>query len=276
MLNKPEFRGEEYARTFQDASVVQVYHARPPYPDEVYDKLAELIDPEVDALLDVGTGLGDIARPMAERVARVDAVDFSERMIARARTLAGGDHPGITWVASHIETAPVTGPYGLITAGACLHWFDLNLVMPRFADLLSPEGYLAIVERDWVTGIKDNEFIAEYSTNQKYFPWNHVQAVQEADLFERVGEVDLGSTAWCPTVEVYLECRHSQNGLSRDRMGEERANAFDDLVRDRIEKQAAEGTVNLIDGRIQGRCTSDIVWGKPNPAGRLTSVEGTG
>ena len=76
---------------FQDASVARVYHQRPPYPVEVFDKLVELVDPEVDALLDVGTGLGDVARPMADRVSRVHAVDFSERMVAQARTLSGGD-----------------------------------------------------------------------------------------------------------------------------------------------------------------------------------------
>lgn len=37
MLKKPEFRSEKYARTFQDASVVQVYHTRSPYPVEVFD-----------------------------------------------------------------------------------------------------------------------------------------------------------------------------------------------------------------------------------------------
>lgn len=166
MLEKPAFRDEKYAKTFQDASVVQVYHRRPPYPDDVFDKLDELIDPELDALLDVGTGLGDIARPMAERVSRVDAVDFSERMIARARTLPGGDQPAITWIVSSVETAPVTGPYGLITAGTCLHWFDLNVVMPFFARLLSPAGYLALADRIWMTAIDDGPIIGEYSTTR--------------------------------------------------------------------------------------------------------------
>ena len=122
---------------FKDASVVEVYDQRPPYPSEVFDKLAELVDPEVDKILDVGTGLGNIARPMARRVKRVDAVDFSERMISRARALPGGDSPRITWIASRVEIAPVTGPYGLITAADCLHWFDLTVVMPQFAGLLS-------------------------------------------------------------------------------------------------------------------------------------------
>ncbi len=263
MVKKPAFRSEKYAFMFQDASVVRVYHQRPPYPEEVFDRLVELVDPEVDALLDVGAGLGDIARPMAERVSGVDAVDFSERMIARARTFPGGDHPGLTWIVSPVETAPVTGPYGLITAAACLHWFDLNVVMPRFSCLLSPVGYLAVVERSWEAGIYDSDIIGEYSTNRDFVRWDVVKAIQEAGLFEVVGEEEAGCTSWRPTIEAYLECRHSQNGLSRERMGEERANEFDVLVRDRIKQQVAEGTVKVIDGRIQGKCLGTIVWGKP-------------
>ncbi len=195
MLKKPAFRSEKYALMFQDTGVVQVYHQRPPYPEEVYDRLVELVDPEVDALLDVGTGLGEIARPMAERVGRVDAVDFSEQMIARAQTLPGGDHPGITWMVSHVETAPFTGQYGLITAAGCLHWFDLNVVMPRFSELLSSEGYLAIVERNWKAGVYDSDIIGEYSTNRDYMQWNLVDAIQKAGLFEVIGEIEAGCTS---------------------------------------------------------------------------------
>ena len=263
MLTKPVFRDEKYALMFQDASVVDVYHQRPAYPMEVFDKLAELIDPEADALLDAGTGLGEVARPMAQRVGRVDAVDFSERMIARARTLPGGDHPALTWLVSPIETAPLAGPYGLITAAACLHWFDLNAVMPKFAELLSPGGHLALVDRSWKAGIHDGDIIGEYSTNRDYARWNMVDALEKAGLFEVRGQAQAGRTPWQPTVDAYLECRHSQNGLSRERMGRDQARAFDERVRERIERQAAEGQVTVIGGRIQGECIGSVLWGKP-------------
>ena len=263
MLEKPAFRSQKYALMFQDASVVQVYHQRPPYPAQVYDKLVELIDPEIDALLDVGTGLGEIARAMAARVGRVDAVDFSERMIARARTLPGGNNPRITWTVSHVETARLTGPYGLITAAGCLHWFDLNVVMPRFSDILSPSGYLAIVEREWQTGIRDSDIIGEFSANRDFKSWDMVDALQKAGLFEVLGEVEAGRISWQPTIDVYLECRHSQNGLSRERMGKKQVSAFDERVRARIRQQISEGSVRVVNGQIQGECIGTIVWGKP-------------
>jgi SAM-dependent methyltransferase len=263
MLEKPAFRSQKYALMFQDASVVQVYHQRPSYPAQIYDKLAELFDPEVDTLLDVGTGLGEIARPMAARVGRVDAVDFAERMITRAKTLPGGDNPRITWAVSHVETARLTGPYGLITAADCLHWFDLNVVMPLFSDILSSSGYLAIVGRDWQTGIRDGDIIGEFSTNRDYKPWDMVDALQRVGLFEVFGEVEAGRISWQPTIDAYLECRHSQNGLSYERMGEKQASAFDERVRERIMQQISEGTVKVVNGRVQGECIGTIVWGKP-------------
>lgn len=262
MIEKPAFRSQKYAKTFQDASVVEVYHQRPPYPDAVFEKLSDLIDPSIDAMLDVGTGLGDIARPMASRVGKVDALDFSDRMLERARKLPGGDLPNLTWIASPVEVAPVNGPYGLITAASCLHWFDLNVVIPFFASHLSPAGYLALIDRSWRTGIDDGPIIGEYSANQDYVAWDAVKAVEEAGLFV-TSERTATELDWCPTVEEYLACRHSQNGLSVERMGNERSRTFDELVVARIEHQVAEGTVEIVDGRIQGTCRGSIVWGKP-------------
>lgn len=266
MLTKPVFRDQKYALMFQDASVVDVYHQRPAYPVEVFDRLAKLIDPEADSLLDVGTGLGEVARPMAERVGRVHAVDFSERMIARARTLPGGDHPNLTWMVSRVETASLAGPYGLITAASCLHWFDLNVVMPRFCELLSPGGHLAIVGRDWKAGVHDSDIIGEFSTNRDYVKWDLIGALQEAGLFEVSGQTEAGRMSWQPTIDDYLQCRHSQNGLSPERMGQDQVRAFDARVRERIEHQVSEGQVTVIDGRIQGECVGTIVWGRPMAA----------
>jgi hypothetical protein len=46
-------------------------------------------------------------------------------------------------------------------------------------------------------------------------------------------------------------------------MGEKQASAFDERVRGRIKQQILEGTVQVVNGRIQGECIGTIVWGKP-------------
>ncbi len=87
MQPKPENFGAIYAETFKDQRVVDSYRFRPPYPDEVFDKLARLISDEPCHVLDVGAGSGDIARHMLNFAARVDAVDFSLSMLERGKKL---------------------------------------------------------------------------------------------------------------------------------------------------------------------------------------------
>ena len=93
---KPKGWGERYGAVFRDQSVVEHYGLRPPYPAETFEVLASLA---VDGarlggtVLDAGCGPGDLARPLAARVSRVDAVDVSEPMIALGRSLPGGEAP---------------------------------------------------------------------------------------------------------------------------------------------------------------------------------------
>jgi len=72
--------------------------------------------------------------------------------------------------------------------------------------------------------------------------------VTPGERAQQSGEQQIESVAWQPTIEEYIECRHSQNGLSRERMGDV-ALAFDAALREAIE------------GLVQGGAT--IVWGTP-------------
>ncbi|MDQ2903666.1 MAG: methyltransferase domain-containing protein [Chloroflexota bacterium] len=89
---------QKNAEQFKDASLVEVYHYRRPYPDEAINKLVALVTDEPRTILDVGCGTGDLARRLVNQVERVDAVDFSAPMIARGRTLPGGNHPCLNWI----------------------------------------------------------------------------------------------------------------------------------------------------------------------------------
>src|SRR4051794_30245195 len=85
-LSSASFR-REIAQQFQDASVVDAYHLRPPYPEDVFSLLDRLVDPDCRRVLDVGCGTGEIARRMAPQVEHVDAVDLSSPMIAKGQRL---------------------------------------------------------------------------------------------------------------------------------------------------------------------------------------------
>src|SRR5688572_812549 len=103
MTKRPPHLTQERADRFKDQSVVDAYPLRWPYPHETFEILAGLMASGTGIVLDAGTGTGDIARPLASRVGRVDAVDVSAAMLARARTRPGGDHPGLEWIESRLE-----------------------------------------------------------------------------------------------------------------------------------------------------------------------------
>ena len=83
MLPRPAQFGREYGSQFSDASVVSSYHLRPPYPEETFEILVMLLPADCRSVLDLGCGTGEIARRIAPRVERVDAVDPSAGMIAK-------------------------------------------------------------------------------------------------------------------------------------------------------------------------------------------------
>ncbi|MGH2354849.1 MAG: class I SAM-dependent methyltransferase, partial [Chloroflexota bacterium] len=151
------------------------YRHRLPYPPTVFDVLVGLITEQPRAVLDIGCGTGNIARPLAPRVERVDAVDLSAAMIAEGKRLPGGDHPRLTWIVGRAEDAPLHPPYALVTAGGSLHWMDWDVVLPRLHDLLTSGGMLALlgVSREsqgssWERELDD--LIWRYRTSERWSP----------------------------------------------------------------------------------------------------------
>ena len=262
-FQKPKYLSRQYAETFMDPSVASAYHARPPYPDETFRILASLIADVPRNMLDAGCGLGNIARQMVPFCDLIDAVDFSAGMITRGKSMPHGDSEKLRWQHSAIEDATFDPPYALITAGNCIGWFDLGVMMPRFARALTPAGFLAVVSDTGHVGVDDGPIIAEYSVNQDYIPYSPVDALKDAGLFDEKGQAETAKEPWTPTISEYLVFRHSQNGLSKERMGTKRAAEFDELVRERIQQQIDDGSVRYQDGRIQGSVSGTVVWGQP-------------
>jgi SAM-dependent methyltransferase len=265
MLPKPKGLAPEYGAQFRDRSVAEAYPHRPPYPAATFDVLAGLVAGGSGAVLDVGAGTGDIARRLAPLVARVDAVDASAAMIARGRGLPGGDAPKLVWIEGMVEEAALSPPYGLITAGESLHWFDWAAVFPRFAAALVPGGFLTIVGREWGTDAERERLhpiIGRYSTNRDFRPYNLLAELESRGLFAPEGQRRVGPEPWEPTIAEYLECRHSQNGLSRERMGHS-AEAFDREMAAALRDLCREGALGLRDDRLVLTVEATITWGRP-------------
>ncbi len=192
MQPKPRHWSGEYAGWFKDAGIIANYHHRPPYPAATFDLLASLAVDEPRAVLDVGCGLGDLARPLAARVERVDAIDFSPGMIERGRSLLGGDRPNLRWIVGAAEEAPLSPSYALITAGDSVHWFRWEIVFPRFASALTRSGSLAIVSRDWLRApaLRDRlrPIYARFGVNREYRPDDPVRELERRARFVKKGE----------------------------------------------------------------------------------------
>lgn len=263
MQPKPAHLGPEYGAMFQDRSVAEAYPNRPPYPAAVFAALSDLIVDAPRAVLDIGCGTGDIARPLAARVERVDAVDLSEAMIAQGRQQPGGDAPNLRWIQAAVEEAPLAPPYALITAGESLHWLDWPVVFPRFADALAPRGVLAMIGRNWKTDdAREMPIIGRYSTNREFRPYNLPAELTTRGLFAQQGQRRVSPVPWRPTIAEYIECRHSQNGLSRERMGAA-AEAFDAEMRAALLALVREGTLAMHGDRLELAVEATITWGRP-------------
>lgn len=256
MARPPQWTPENASR-FGDQTVVAAYHLRLPYPPEIHDELMKLIvDPHLP-LLDIGTGTGEIARAMAPRVVRVDAVDMSETMLSRGRESPGGDSPNLRWIASRAEDFDGDGRYGLITAGDSLHWMDWDVVLPKLAGLLAPGGYLAIVHRsDLAPAWQDDlaALIARYSTSRFYETFDLIAELERRGLFEVVGRFTSPERESRQSVDDYVESFHSRSSLSRENMPPDDVAAFDAGLRSLVAPWSADGFVRL-------RTVGEIVWG---------------
>lgn len=270
MQPKPAFLGQQTASAFQEESVVEAYQHRPPYPDAVFDILTSLISDQPYHVLDVGCGTGFIARRLAERAGEVagiahigaidaiDAIDISPAMIEQGKRLPGGDSPTLSWIVGAVEETPLTPPYSLITAGDSLHWMEWGVALPRFAELLTPHGYLAILGVDqepppWQDDLLP--LVRRYSTIAGYRPYNLVEELEMRGLFQRVGRQSTAPVPFTQSLDAYIESFHGRASFSRERMGEATAAAFDAEVRALVRRH--------VPGDVTLQVITDVVWGKP-------------
>lgn len=244
------------ARRFQRTSMAEAYSKRAPYPPAIDDILLDLLGNSPRIVLDLGCGPGTLARRLAPRVTRVDAVDFSPAMIAEGKRLPGGDHPAIRWICGNAEDVPLTAPYSLITAGKSLHWMRYEIVLPRCRPLLSASGVLAIVNVTRYVPWKEEEsrLLARYATVRNHLPAALVEELKRKQLFRPVGEQATEEIVVRQTVEDYVDSFQSKEAFCREDLRPENAARFQ---RDFKRLLAEYADDDQLDFTICGR----VVWG---------------
>jgi SAM-dependent methyltransferase len=262
-LPKPTHLGPAYSAQFSDPSVARAYGFRPPYPDEVYAMLTRRIVDSPSLVLDLGCGLGEIARRLAAQVERVDAVDPSQAMLEIARTLADGERPNIHWHCCPAEEFLYGSGYDLVITAESLHWMAWERVLPAVHAALSPRGKLAIILGRRAVAVPWDEvlqpLVPVYSTNQDYQTYDLLTELAVRRLFHLEGHLTTPSVPFRQSVAAYIESWHSRNGFSRDRMGALRAVEFDERVHAIVTPYADAGL-------LQYDVQVELAWGIPSPA----------
>ncbi|WP_433447254.1 class I SAM-dependent methyltransferase [Streptomyces sp. CA-142005] len=155
-----ESRRVRLSRTFdEDAELYD--RARPGYPPELYDDLAELAGARPGSrVLEVGCGTGQATVPLARRGCRITAVEAGPSMAALARrNVAGAGRVEV--VTAEFETWPLPDePFDAVVSATAFHWIDPAVRVAKAADALRPGGALAVVRTQHVRGGTE-EFFAE-------------------------------------------------------------------------------------------------------------------
>jgi SAM-dependent methyltransferase len=149
---------EGLATTFDTAA--ELYQqARPGYPRELFDDLAELAGlPAPGArVVEIGPGTGQATRSLLARGWRVVGLEPGAALASVARReLAGlGDvdvveQPFEVWQGG-------AASYDLVLAATAWHWLDPEVAYPKAAALLRPGGALAIVSTEHVLPEDDGD-----------------------------------------------------------------------------------------------------------------------
>ena len=258
---RPRQYWDDYAARFKNRSLAELYELRPPYPEETYSILFNLLGESRGRVLDAGCGPGKIARALVDHVDSVDAVDFSEEMIRVGKSLVNGDHPNLRWINGPVEEVQLYPPYDMVTAGASIHWMEWSVVFPRFKEVLSADGYLVIIDGDrpiespW----HDAELllIHKYSTNRHHERIDLIQELVNRGHLDLIGDKWTTPVSFSQSLTDYVQSFHSRESMSMEHMGAENVRAFD--------AELSHVLSEFVDdkGFLRFQLEARITWGKP-------------
>lgn len=145
--------------------------ARPGYPPELYDDLAELAGAcSGSRVLEVGCGTGQATVPLAGRGCRITAVEVGPQMAAVAsRNLARAE--AVEVVMANFESWPLPEePFDAVVSTTAFHWIDPAVRMTKAADALRPGGALAVVRSQHVMGGTEEFFVKAQRCYERFDP----------------------------------------------------------------------------------------------------------
>lgn len=136
--------------------------ARPSYPPQIFDDLAELACvPAGSRVLEIGCGTGQATLPLAERGYRITCVELGEQLAAVARRKLAR-FPQVEVINADFETwQQAHGKFDAIVAFTAFHWIAPDVRYAKAASLLRDHGVLAIITAEHVLQPDGDDFFVE-------------------------------------------------------------------------------------------------------------------
>lgn len=132
--------------------MADVYDARPAYPPELIDALADLAAVHGHRVGDLGAGIGHVALPLAQRGFAVTAVEPAQAMLDQLRAEARKRRLSVEAVHATAEDLPLgDASLDLVVVADALHFLDAELVGHEIARVLVPKGGLVVVTCELAT-----------------------------------------------------------------------------------------------------------------------------
>ena len=140
------------------------------YPQIFYDKIINRnLCTEGQKVLDIGTGTGVLPRNMYRYGAKWMGTDISENQIEKAKELSKGLDIEYFTVATEDIAFP-ENTFDVITACQCFWYFNHETVMPKFFDMLKPQGSILVLYMAWlpfedIIAGESEKLVLKYSPN---------------------------------------------------------------------------------------------------------------
>lgn len=247
---------ERLRQTFdEDAELYD--RARPGYPAELYDDLAELAGARPGSrVLEVGCGTGQATVPLARRGCGITAVEAGASMAAVARrNLAGA--ADVEVVTAAFESWPLPAePYDTVLVATAFHWIDPAVRVPKAADALRTGGALAVVRTQHVQGGTEEFFVEVQRCYERFDPATKpgtrpptAAEVGNADHAEEVAR----SGRFGPT--VFRRYEHDVTYTTAQYLDVLRTYSGHRALPEAARRGLLDSIAELIDGRYGGRVT---------------------
>lgn len=141
------------------------------FPQSFFERIASYgIGLSGQALVDVGTGTGTLARGFARRGCIVTGIDPAANMLEQAKQLSAAESVTVNY---RVATAEATGlpdaSADVVSAGQCWHWFDGDAAARECYRVLRKSGKVVIAHFDWIP-LKGNVVETTEQLIQSYNP----------------------------------------------------------------------------------------------------------